>query len=100
MVELKVVLFKIPESNGKRNWQAYFKRKDDPTFKGLVGSLGGICISWGECWNRVAYEAERVRFLLGERTTEPSLQEYGDDVNTPEDWLGKDPEAKDWSNKC
>ena len=100
MVELKVVLFKMPESNGKRNWQAYFRRKDDPDFKGLVGSLGGICICWGECWNRVAYEAEQARFLLGERTKEPDLRQYGDDVNTPEEWLGKDPEAKDWSKKC
>lgn len=95
-MELKVVLFKMPESNGKRNWQAYFRRKNDPDFKGLVGSMGGICISWGECWNRVAYEAERARFLIGERTAEPDLMQYGDDVNTPEEWKGVDPESAQW----
>lgn len=93
MVELTVKMFKMSESNGKTNWQAYFKRKDDPTFKGLVGSLGGICISWGECWNRVAYEAERARFLLGERTTEPCIMAYGEDVATSKEWKGDDPEG-------
>lgn len=98
-MELKVVLFKMPESNGKRNWQAYFKRKNDPDFNGLVGSMGGICISWGECWNRVAYEAERARFLIGDRSNEPNLMQYGDDVNTPEEWKGIDPEAANWRAK-
>lgn len=99
MIELTVVLFKMPESNGKKNWQAYFRRKNPEGFKGLVGSMGGICIAWGEAWNRVAYEAERARFLLGERTTQPNLMEYGEDVSAPEDWKGNDPEAKDWSVK-
>lgn len=97
-MKLKVVLFKMPESNGKRNWQAYFKRKNDPDFNGLIGSMGGICISWGEDWNRVAYEAERARFLIGERQTEPDLMQYGEDVNTPEEWVGNDPEAQNWRN--
>lgn len=97
-MELKVVLFSMPESNGKRNWQAYFRRKNDPEFKGLIGSLGGICIDWGECWNRIAYEAERARFLIGERKTEPDLMEYVTDVNTPAEWQGNDPEANiQWS---
>lgn len=99
MIELKVVLFKMPESNGKNNWQAYFKRKNDTELKGLVGSMGGICISWGEQWNRVAYEAERARFLIGERNTEPDLMQYGSDVCCYEDWKGNDPEAKNWSAK-
>jgi hypothetical protein len=97
MAELTVVLFKMPESNGKTNWQAYFRRKGDTDFEGLVGSMGGICINWGECWNRVAYEAERARFLLGERNAEPSLMGYGKDVSKPEDWEGVDPEAADWN---
>lgn len=89
----------MPESNGKKNWQAYFRRKDESNFKGLIGSMGGICIAWGEDWNRVAYEAERARFLIGERKTEPNIREYGKDVLTPEDWKGVDPEAKDWNIK-
>ncbi len=98
-MELTVVLFKMPESNGKQNWQAYFRRKDDPTFKGLVGSMGGICIHWCEYWNRVAYEAERARFLLGERTTEPCISDYSEDVTDPEQGKGTDPEAKNWDTK-
>lgn len=95
-MDLKVVLFKMPQSNNKLNWQAYFKRKNDPTFKGLIGSGGGICIAWGEEWNRVAYEAERARYLLGERTTEPPILEYGTDIKSPEEWTGTDPEAFTW----
>jgi hypothetical protein len=60
---------------------------------GLVGSAGGVTVGWGEYWNRVAYDAERARFLLGERTTEPSIRAYGEDVKTPEEWRGVDPEA-------
>lgn len=93
MVELTVKMFKMPESNGKTNWQAYFKRKNDPSFNGLVGSGGGILIDIGECWNRIAYEAERARFLLGERKTEPGILAYGEDVNTPEEWKGSDREG-------
>ena len=68
-----------------------FRRKEK--WRGLIGSGGGITIAWGEDWNRVAYQAERARFLLGERTTEPDLLEYGDDVATPQEWTGVDPEG-------
>ena len=59
------------------------------SFKGLVGSCGGIVIAHRECWNRVAYEAERARFLLGERDTEPFIIDYAEDVSTPEEWCGE-----------
>lgn len=98
MVELTVKLVSLPESNGKRNWQAYFVRKNNDNFKGLIGSLGGVCIAWGECFNRVAYEAERARFLIGERTEEPKIKAYAEDVDTPQEWKGVDPEAKRWFN--
>lgn len=88
---LKVVLTSFPESNGKRNWTAFFKRVEP--FDGLAGSCGGITIDYGECWNRIAYEAERARVLLGERISEPDILEYGKDVKTPEEWLGNDPEG-------
>lgn len=90
-VELTVVLWSFPESNGKRNWTAMFKRKEK--WDGLVGNAGGITIDRGECWQRVAYHAEQARFLLGERSTEPCILAYGKDVNTPEEWTGVDPEA-------
>jgi hypothetical protein len=37
----------------------------------------------------VAFEAERARFLLGERDTEPFILDYGDDIQTPEEWKGE-----------
>lgn len=89
--KLTVRLRGYPESNGRRNWTADFVRVEP--FEGLIGTAGGITIDRGECWNRVAYSAERARFLLGERETEPSILEYSKDVNTPEEWTGNDPEA-------
>lgn len=84
---LKVRLQSFPESNGKRNWTAILGREGK--WDGLVGSCGGITIERGELWNRVAYEAERARFLLGERDTEPFILDYGDDIETPEEWAGE-----------
>ena len=85
--KLTVVLKSFPESNGKRNWTAMFKRVEK--FDGLIGSCGGITIAQGELWNRVAFYAERARFLLGERDTEPYILDYGDDIHTPEEWAGE-----------
>lgn len=84
---LTVRLKSYPESNGKRNWTATFARTEP--FDGLVGSSGGITIARGECWNRVAFEAERAKFLIGERDTEPFILDYGDDIQTPEEWAGE-----------
>lgn len=85
--KLKVVLTSYPESNGKRNWTAMFKRVDK--WNGLIGNCGGITIDRGEYWNRVAYEYERARFLIGERDTEPEIMDYIEDIKTPEEWKGE-----------
>lgn len=82
---VKVVSF--PESNGKRNWTALLLRVEP--WGGLRGNAGGVTLAWGELWNRVAYEAERARFLIGERDTEPHILDYGDDIATPEQWAGE-----------
>lgn len=84
---LTVRLLSFPESNGNRNWTALLVRVD--AWDGLVGSYGGIVIDRGELWNRVAYEAERAKFLIGERDTEPFILDYGDDIYTPEEWVGE-----------
>lgn len=89
--KLTVVLRSFPESNGKRNWTAMFRRAEG--FSGLIGNCGGITIARGEYWNRVAFHAEEARFLLGERNTEPFILAYGDDVKTPQEWTGNDPEG-------
>lgn len=84
---LTVRMKSFPESNGKRNWTAMFARTEP--FDGLVGSSGGITIARGEYWNRVAFEAERAKFLIGERDTEPFILDYGKDIQTPEEWAGE-----------
>jgi hypothetical protein len=84
---LTVRLTSFPESNGKRNWTALLVRVDP--WDGLVGNCGGISLARGELWNRVAWEAECTRFLIGERDTEPFILDYGDDIRTPEEWAGE-----------
>jgi hypothetical protein len=84
---LTVRLCSFPESNGKRNWTALLVRVEE--WPGLIGNCGGITIDRGEFWNRVAYEAERARLLIGERDTEPHILDYGDDIKTPDEWAGE-----------
>jgi len=84
---LTVRVASFPESNGKRNWTALLMRVEP--WRGLIGNCGGITIARGELWNRVAYEAECARALLGERDTEPHILDYGDDIHTPEEWAGE-----------
>lgn len=84
---LTVRLTSFPESNGKRNWTAMFVRAEP--WDGLIGNAGGITIKHGELWNRVAYEAERARFLIGERDTEPYILDYSTDIQTPDAWTGE-----------
>lgn len=85
--KLKVWLTKFPESNGKTNWTALLMREEP--FDGLVGNGGGIQLARGELWNRVAYEAECTKYLLGLRDTEPYILDYGDDITSPDDWKGE-----------
>lgn len=92
--KLKVWLTSFPESNGKRNWTAMLVRVEP--WDGLQGNAGGITIAYGEFWNRVAYAAERARFLLGERDTEPFIADYGVDIQTPDEWGGEKGREK-WS---
>ena len=84
---LTVRLQSFPESNGKRNWTALLVRTEK--WGGLVGNCGGISLAHGELWNRVAYEAERAKLLIGERATEPDILDYGNDIETPDHWPGE-----------
>jgi len=81
---LTVVIVSYPESNGKRNWTALLKRVEP--FDGLIGNNGGITIAHGEYYNRVAYAADRARFLIGEMSDEPHIVDYAEDVHTEEEW--------------
>lgn len=84
---LTVQLLAFPESNGKKNWTAMLVRTEP--WGGLVGNRGGITIARGELWNRVAYEAERAKLLIGERDTEPDILDFSDDIESPEQWAGE-----------
>lgn len=84
---LTVKILSFPETNGKRNWTVLLTREEP--WDGLAGNCGGITISRGEFWNRVAYDAERTRFLIGERDTEPSIIDYSEDILTPDQWAGE-----------
>ena len=85
---LRVVVASFPETNGKRNWTALILREDH-SWGGLVGTAGGVTLARGEMWNRVAYEAERAKYLIGLRDTEPFVLDYGDDTPTPDGWGGE-----------
>lgn len=86
--ELIVVLVSFPETNGKKNWTAQFRRADK-TWKGLPGNCGGITFSAGEYWNRVAYDFERARYLLGQRELEPSIIDFAKDITSPDEFEGE-----------
>ena len=64
----------MPESNGKSNFTAILRRV---TTEGLLGDLSnGITIARSEYPGRVMYEADRMRFLIGELAAEPFILDY------------------------
>ena len=59
----------MPESNGKMNWTAILYRRD--------GSLmDGVTIYRSEYKDRVRYEADRLRWLIGELERKPNILTY------------------------
>lgn len=62
----------MPESNGRNNWTAT-----------LLGNGRDFTIARSEYPGRVAYEADCVRFIIGERDTWPRILDYGADDCTP-----------------
>jgi hypothetical protein len=71
--ELTVWYGPMPESNGKSNFTAILMRKGASLFDGLTG---GITIARSEYPDRVRYEADRVRYLIGELKEEPDILDY------------------------
>ena len=64
----------MPESNGKSNFTAVLRRADG---KGIFDSLAqGITIARSEYPERVRYEADCMRFLIGEIAIEPFILDY------------------------
>lgn len=69
----------MPESNGKSNFTAILMRKDGEFFEGITG---GITIDRGEYPERVRYEADRMRYLIGELPDEPDITTYDTDLHS------------------
>ena len=68
--ELTVWYGAMPESNGKTNWTAILHRK------GEGRCMDGFTIDRSEYPGRVLYAADRVRYLIGEKSDRPSILDY------------------------
>lgn len=72
--ELAVWYGPMPETNGRTNWTALLHRKGDV--------YGGITIDRSEYPERVRYEADRMRHMIGELESEPDILEYDADKHS------------------
>ncbi|MGS4823243.1 DUF551 domain-containing protein [Raoultella terrigena] len=73
--ELSVWYGSMPESNGKSNWTAILHRKGERLST-------GITIELSEYPERVRYEADRVRHIIGELKEEPDILAYDADEHS------------------
>ncbi|HAZ4812390.1 TPA: hypothetical protein J5T73_000557 [Enterobacter cloacae] len=74
--ELTVWYGSMPESNGKANWTAILHRK------GEGRCMDGFTIDRSEYPGRVLYAADRVRYLIGEKSERPSVLDYDADAHS------------------
>ncbi|PTS86464.1 hypothetical protein DBR00_02600 [Pseudomonas sp. HMWF032] len=65
----------MPESNGKSNWTAILHRKGECISEGLT-------LDRSEYPDRVRYEADRARFLIGELQEKPFILDYDADKHS------------------
>jgi hypothetical protein len=70
----------MPESNGKSNFTAILMRKGGGTF--LQEMTNGFTIARSEYPDRVRYEADCVRWLIGELAEEPDMLAYDADKHS------------------
>ncbi len=73
--ELAVWYGSMPETNGKTNWTAILHRKGQRQWE-------GITIDQSEYPDRVRYEADRMRHLIGELPDEPDILSYDADAHS------------------
>lgn len=66
----------MPESNGKRNWTVLLHRAGE-------GLETGITIERCEYYDRARYEADRMRYLIGEIPVEPFILDYDENLKEP-----------------
>lgn len=65
----------MPESNGKSNWTAIIYREGECISE-------GICIDRSEYPERTLYEADKMRYLIGELDVEPWILDYDSDKHS------------------
>jgi hypothetical protein len=71
--KLRVFYGPMPESNGKHNYTVILYRDNG---NDVLDLADGITIERSEYPDRVRYEADRVRYLLGELTESPNILDY------------------------
>lgn len=93
--ELTVWYGSMPESNGKANWTAILHRK------GEGRCMDGFTIDRSEYPGRVLYAADRVRYLIGEKSERPSILDYDADAHSGYVKPGNSPVIPDcWCRTC
>ena len=75
--ELTVWYGKMPESNGRENWTAELRRVHP-----IDKWDRGFCFARSEYPGRVLYEADRVRWIIGERAERPDILAYDADAHS------------------
>lgn len=75
--EVTVWFGAMPETNGKMNWTAMLVRKDAA---GMEAHIDGITLMRSEYKDRVRYEADRMRYLIGELDEEPFILDYDENL--------------------
>lgn len=63
----------MPESNGRENWTAILGRKDAPDFD---LHIDGFCFHRSEYPDRARYEADEMRWIIGELAERPDILAY------------------------
>lgn len=93
--EITVWYGSMPESNGKANWTAILHRK------GEAPCMDGFTIDRSEYPGRVLYAADRVRYLIGEKSERPSILDYDADAHSGYVKPGNSPVIPDgWCRTC
>lgn len=72
---MKVWFDKMPESNGKTNWTVILHREGQCISE-------GICIYRSEYPDRARYEADHMKWLIGENEAEPDILAYDPDLHS------------------
>lgn len=80
----------MPETNGKTNWTAMLHRKGQHLWE-------GITIDRSEYPDRVRYEADRMRHLIGELADEPDILAYDAEAHSGYIYPGNSPVIPDGS---